>query len=71
MRPPAERGRMSKIIRYEFLGSWFMFWLWCVSVVGIPVAILYLISGLVRVETGMEDPEGFLQEYKAGKWRRG
>jgi hypothetical protein len=29
---------MSKIVRYEFMGSWLFFWLVCITVIGIPVA---------------------------------
>lgn len=25
---------MSKIVRYEFMGSWLLFWLYCVTVIG-------------------------------------
>ncbi len=58
---------MSKIVRYEYLGSWAYFWLCCVSIVGIPVAILMLINGTVRVEDEMKEPEEFLAAYRAGK----
>jgi len=61
---------MSKIVRYEFLGSWIIFSLLFLSGVGLPAAILYLLDGLVCVETSMEDPEKFLAEFRAGKWRR-
>jgi hypothetical protein len=61
---------MSKIVRYEFLGSWVLFWVLCFSIIGLPVALLYLVNGTVRVEDDMEDPEQFLQEYRSGKWRR-
>jgi hypothetical protein len=33
---------VSKVIRYEFMGSWLLFWLFCITVILIPVAILYL-----------------------------
>ena len=58
---------MSKIVRYEFMGSWFWFWLWCVTIVGIPVALLSLINGTVRVEDDMDDPEAFLSAFRSGK----
>jgi hypothetical protein len=61
---------MSKIVRYEFLGSWIIFSLMFLSGVGIPGAILYLLNGLVSLETTMDDPEKFLAEFRAGKWRR-
>jgi hypothetical protein len=59
---------MSKIVRYEFMGSWFYFWLLCISGIGIPVATLYLLNGPLRIEDEMTDPEQFVSEFRAG-WR--
>jgi hypothetical protein len=61
---------MSKIVRYEYLGSWLAIWACCVTVVLIPVALLMLLSGLVRVETEMADPEEFVAQYRAQLGRR-
>ena len=61
---------MSKIVRYEFMGSWLYFWFCCVTVVGIPVALLYLLNGTIRVENDLEDPESFLADYRSGKVRK-
>lgn len=58
---------MSKIIRYEFMGSWFRFWVLCLTIVGIPVAILYLIDGTLRIEHDIDDPERFVEEFRSGK----
>lgn len=58
---------MSKIVRYEFLGSWFWFWLTFVTGIGVPVAILYLMSRTVRVDTEMANPEEFVVAWRAGK----
>jgi hypothetical protein len=58
---------MSKVIRHQFMGSWLLFWLMSVTVIGIPLAILYLIEGTVRIDTEMEDPEKFIAEYKSRK----
>lgn len=58
---------MSKIVRYEFMGSWFYFWLGCLSVVFLPVSILYLINGTIQIESEMSDPEAFVEAYRAGK----
>lgn len=55
---------MSKIVRYEFMGSWFFFWLLSITVIGIPLALLYLISGTLRIESGMEDPERFVEQFR-------
>ena len=60
---------MSKIVRYEFLGSWFLFWLVFTTGVGIPIAILYLMSRTVRVDTEMENPEEFVIAWRSGKTR--
>jgi hypothetical protein len=58
---------VSKIIRYEFMGSWFRFWVLCLTIVGIPVAILYLIDGTLRIEHDIDDPERFVEEFRSGK----
>jgi hypothetical protein len=58
---------MSKVVRYQFMGSWFWFWLLCVSAVGIPFAILYLLNGTVRLESELSDPEEFVEAYRLGK----
>jgi hypothetical protein len=58
---------MSKIVRYEFMGSWLYFWLLCISGIGIPVAILYLLNGTLRIEDEMTDPEQFVSAFRAGR----
>ncbi|MFC5861945.1 hypothetical protein ACFPT7_06545 [Acidicapsa dinghuensis] len=58
---------MPKIIRYQFMGNWFIFWFLCITGVGIPLAILYLLNGTLRVEHEMADPEQFISDYRAGK----
>ncbi len=58
---------MSKIVRYEFTGNWFLFWLACITVVGIPIAVLYLINGTVRVDEELSEPNRFLEEFRSGK----
>lgn len=55
---------MSKIVRYEFMGSWFYFWLLSITVIGIPLALLYLLSGTLRIESAMEDPERFVEQFR-------
>jgi hypothetical protein len=60
---------MSRIVRYEFTGSWLLFWFCCITLVGIPVAILYLLTATLRVETEMPEPERFIAEHRAGRWR--
>ncbi len=58
---------MAKIVRYEFLGSWVLFWLLCITGVGIPVALLYLVNGTLRIEEELDDPERFVAEFRSGK----
>ena len=58
---------MSKIVRYEFMGSWLWFWLLCITGIGIPFAILHLVNGTIRLESDVDDPEEFQREYRAGK----
>jgi hypothetical protein len=58
---------MSRIIRKEFLGNWLLFTLLCITIIGIPLAVLYLLSGTIGIETEMEDPEQFVAALRAGK----
>jgi hypothetical protein len=58
---------MSKVVRYEFMGSWMLFWFLGISIIGIPLAILYLMNGTIRIEDEMDDPEQFLAEFRSGK----
>jgi hypothetical protein len=58
---------MSKIIRRQFLGSWVLFLVLCLSILGIPVAILYYKESMITVEEQLEDPSAFLDAYHAGK----
>ena len=58
---------MNKIIRRQFLGSWVLFLVLCLSILGIPVAILYYKESMVIVEEELENPSAFLDAYRAGK----
>lgn len=58
---------MSKIVHYEFMGSWLLFWLLCITGIGIPFAILYLLNGTLRIEDEMADPEQFVSAFRARK----
>jgi hypothetical protein len=58
---------MSKIVRYEFMGSWALFWLLCVTGIGIPFAVLILLNGTLRIEDEMADPEQFVSAFREGK----
>ena len=58
---------MAKITRYEFVGNKWVFLLAWVLGITIPFAILYLIGATVAVEEELEDPEEFLEAFRAGK----
>jgi hypothetical protein len=62
---------MSKIIRHEFMGSWLLFWFLCVSLIGIPLALLYLRVATLRIEDDLDDPEQFVAEFRQGKLAKG
>ena len=52
---------MGKIIRREFIGNRFIFWLLCFSGIGIPMAILYLLECTVTIEEAIESPNEFIE----------
>ena len=58
---------MSKLVRYEFLGNWHLFWLYFILGITIPFAILYLLQGTVRIEYEMENVEEFMDQWRSGK----
>lgn len=58
---------MSKITRNEFMGNWWVFWLLCISVLGLPLAFLYVLTGTIRIEENIDDAERFVEEFRAGK----
>jgi hypothetical protein len=60
---------MGRIIWREFLGSRIIFFLLCLSIIGIPFAVLYLLEHLVTVEEAVEKPGQYVEEWKAGKHR--
>jgi hypothetical protein len=48
---------MDRIVRREFRGNWLLFWLLCLTGIGIPLAIIYLINGTVEIHSECEDAE--------------
>ena len=56
---------MSRIVRYEFMGSWLLFWFACITGFGIPLAVLYLINSTVRIDEQVSDPTRFLEQFRA------
>jgi len=63
-----EEKEMGKIVRHEFVGSGVLFVLLCITIIGIPGAILYLIEHVVTVEEEMENPSEFLNNFRIGKF---
>jgi hypothetical protein len=58
---------MSNVVRYEFMGSWVLFWFLFITGIGMPFAILYLLDGTLRLQTEVDDPEKFVEAYRARK----
>ncbi len=56
---------MAKVVRYELMGSWLIFWVLFISGLGLPFAILYLLDGTLRLETEVDDAEKFVEAYRA------
>lgn len=52
---------MARVKYREFVGSVLWFWFLCCTVVGIPLALLYLIDRTVEVEEEVADPERMLK----------
>ena len=55
---------MGKFIRREFLGNRFILWLLWMSVIGIPIAIIYLLESTVTIEESMEAPNEFVERLR-------
>jgi hypothetical protein len=58
---------MATISRYEFMGNWLIFWLLCITGVGIPLAFLYLLNGTVHVAEQVEDGEQVVSALRAAR----
>lgn len=56
---------MDKIVRREFRGNWLLFWVLCLTGIGLPLALLYLISGLVEIHSECEDAETAIEKIRA------
>ena len=52
------------------MGSTIVFWLLCVTIVLIPVAIVYLVNGTIRIENEVAEPEEFVDQYRSGKLKK-
>jgi hypothetical protein len=56
---------MATITRHEFMGSWLYFWFLCITLIGLPLAFLYLLNGTIRVEEQVSDGEGVASALRA------
>ena len=56
---------MATVSRYEFMGSWILFWILCITGVGIPAAILYLVNGTIRIEEQVENVDQMLDQLRS------
>jgi len=59
---------MAKIVRHEFLGSRLWFWFQCMTVIGLPLAVLYLLDATVQIEEEVEDVDALLAPFRKGPW---
>jgi hypothetical protein len=56
---------MAKIIRHEFVGNPYLFLLWCLLLITIPWAIIYLIEATVTIEEEVEDAERLMDSFRS------
>lgn len=56
---------MGRIIRHEFLGSRLFVVAACCTIIGIPIALIYIIQCTVTIVEEMESPTEFLQQWKS------
>jgi hypothetical protein len=58
---------MDTIRRREFHGSWLWFAVLCLTGVGIPFAVIYLIENTVEIETQVKDGESAWEKIRERK----
>ena len=61
---------VGKIVYHEFLGSRLLLTILGLSVIGIPLAVIYVLENTVTVEESVESPSEFLDKQRE-KLRRG
>jgi hypothetical protein len=49
------------------MGKLLYFWFLCITLVGIPIAIVYLINGTIRVEEQVNDAEQVADRLRASR----
>jgi hypothetical protein len=57
-------GMMDKIVRREFRGNWLLFWVLCLTVIGLPLALLYLLNGTVEIHSECKDAETAIEKIR-------
>jgi hypothetical protein len=57
-------GDMGKIVYHEFLGSRLLLTILGLSVIGIPLAVIYVLENTVTVEESVESPSEFLDKQR-------
>ncbi len=65
MPPPTNMN--NRIVRYEFMGNPLIFVLLCLTGFLLPIAVIYLVNGTLRIEHEMNDPEAFVVQYRSRK----
>ena len=55
---------MGKVIRREFLGSRKHVVLLFLSIIGIPLGVIYILVETVTIEEELDDPTAFLESHK-------
>jgi hypothetical protein len=56
---------MGSIVRLEFMGSWLFVVILCLTVVGIPLAVVYMTYYTVIVIESLPNPSDFVEKWKA------
>jgi len=65
-----EETIVKKVLRREFVGSQFLFWIMAMIPFTLPFAILYFVEWTVTIEEEVEDFENFLKRRRL-KYGRG
>jgi hypothetical protein len=55
---------MGKVIYREFLGSKPLVFCMCLTGIGIPLAVIYVLEWLVTIEEEVADPTAFLEMHR-------
>jgi hypothetical protein len=61
-----------RIVYHEFMGSRLLLMILCLSVIGIPLAVIYVLENTVTVEESIESPGEFLdalrEKLRRARW---